>query len=212
MSNLGVDGRMRQQSRVHAASLCSCLCFYREACRYSCADTGREHSSADTFFPTQPITPNPTHAPTPSTTTTTTTTLRPTPSPTPINCVVSDWGAWTQCSEPCGTGYESHSRTILTEAEDGGVECPALDERRDCEMKPCTCEFTGWTKWSSCSASCGGGTTTRTREITKEARDGGTCSATEETATCSHRTCPSATNCVVSDWADWTQCSEPCGT
>ena len=51
MSNVGVDGRMRQQSRVHAASLCSCLCFYREACRYSCADTSREHSSADTFFP-----------------------------------------------------------------------------------------------------------------------------------------------------------------
>ena len=109
----------------------------------------------------------------------------------PIDCVVSSWGEWTECSEPCGKGYQSHSRTIFTNVEYGGAECPALDEQRDCEMDPCDCEYTDWDKWSSCTVTCGGGTIKRTREIARAASEGGICAGfTEETAICQDLPCP----------------------
>ena len=50
----------------------------------------------------------------------------------PVDCVVSDWSAWSECIE----GVQTRTRTILTPASNGGVPCPVLEETRDCDM-PC---------------------------------------------------------------------------
>jgi hypothetical protein len=61
-------------------------------------------------------------------------TVSPDPvAPTPVNCVVSEWGAW---SDPawlaCVDGMQSRSivrtRTILTQPANGGAACPSLVE------------------------------------------------------------------------------------
>jgi hypothetical protein len=69
-------------------------------------------------------------------------TVRPDPVvPPPVNCVVSDWGAW---SDPawlaCSGGQQTRAlvrtRTIVTQPANGGVACPALVETQT-ETRPC---------------------------------------------------------------------------
>ena len=45
-----------------------------------------------------------------------------------VNCVVSDWSAWSECVN----GTETRTRTIVTPASNGGAACPALSETRTC--------------------------------------------------------------------------------
>jgi hypothetical protein len=57
----------------------------------------------------------------------------PLPPPPPVDCVVSEWGAW---SDPawlaCVDGMQSRSivrtRTIVTQPANGGADCPSLVE------------------------------------------------------------------------------------
>lgn len=72
----------------------------------------------------------------------------PPPAPTPVDCVVSEWGAW---SDPpwlaCADGMQSrsivHTRTIVTQPANGGAACPLLVETQAqtqaCQATPITC-------------------------------------------------------------------------
>merc|ERR1712072_1481974 len=53
------------------------------------------------------------------------------------NCQVSEWGAFTPCSVKCGGGTQKHTRKVITQAENGGQECPSLSESRDCNQQGC---------------------------------------------------------------------------
>lgn len=55
-----------------------------------------------------------------------------------VNCEVSEWGAWTDCTEACGGGEQTHSRTVTKTAAYGGAACPALTEKRECNTQSCT--------------------------------------------------------------------------
>merc|ERR1712139_754777 len=58
---------------------------------------------------------------------------------------------------------------------------------------------------------CGSGTKTRTRKVTKAAKNGGTaCPALKATQKCNTKACP--VNCAVSGWGVWTKCSKTCGS
>jgi len=57
----------------------------------------------------------------------------------PVNCVVSSWSAWSSCSETCGGGTQSRSRTIITQPAYGGTACPTLIESRSCNTQDCPC-------------------------------------------------------------------------
>ena len=54
-----------------------------------------------------------------------------------INCTVSLWEAWNECSKSCGTGSRLRSRQIVVEAANGGKSCDATVESADCNTNPC---------------------------------------------------------------------------
>lgn len=76
---------------------------------------------------------------------------------------------------------------------------------------PVDCEVGTFGLWSTCSASCGGGLQTRTREVLQAPMYGGkNCPTLTETRECGKAPCP--VHCVVSDWSAWSACSTSCGT
>lgn len=78
---------------------------------------------------------------------------------------MGEWTKWEKCSEECGLGRTRRVRPIKLSPLNGGYECPALFETKECEEKECldpwSCDMTIWSKWSSCSSECGGGTSYR---------------------------------------------------
>ena len=41
----------------------------------------------------------------------------------PTDCKQSSWGEWSKCSKSCGNGLQERTRTIVTEAQNGGKAC-----------------------------------------------------------------------------------------
>jgi hypothetical protein len=78
--------------------------------------------------------------------------------PAPVDCVVSEWGAWTPTTDwgACYVGQqarqETRSRTVLTAPANGGQSCPILTETRTvyqacvdvCAMAPLAVAVTSW--------------------------------------------------------------------
>ena len=111
----------------------------------------------------------------------------------PIDCEVSGWGRWGSCSKTCGGGERERTRTVTTKPEHDGKQCPTLSETQDCNTHKCPidCKVSGWSSWSSCSKTCGGGERERTRTVTtKPEHDGKQCPALSQTRVCNTHTCP----------------------
>jgi hypothetical protein len=112
---------------------------------------------------------------------------------TPINCNVSEWSTWGDCSKACGGGEQKRTRTVKTAAANGGAECGALSESQSCNEQGCpiNCEMSEWGGWSGCSNECGGGTQERTRSVTTAAANGGTecVGALNEIQACNEQSC-----------------------
>tara|TARA_B100001093_G_scaffold520494_1_gene616783 strand:+ start:3533 stop:7198 length:3666 start_codon:yes stop_codon:yes gene_type:complete len=58
--------------------------------------------------------------------------------PPPQDCVVSAWSAYGQCSEDCGGGKKTKTRTIRYPPKRGGAPCPKLTNTIGCNFEPCT--------------------------------------------------------------------------
>ncbi|KAJ6216497.1 hypothetical protein RDWZM_007654 [Blomia tropicalis] len=54
-----------------------------------------------------------------------------------IDCRVSEWDQWSDCDVSCGVGSMSRSRTILSQPQNGGKECPDLHQKRACHGQRC---------------------------------------------------------------------------
>ena len=81
--------------------------------------------------------------------------------------------------------------------------------RRRWSCLPVQCKVGNWEAWTSCSKSCSGGSTTRTREITLMQSCGGNCPHhLKETKICNPFCCP--VDCVFV-WNAWSRCIG-CGT
>ena len=126
--------------------------------------------------------------------------------------MVSSWSYYSYCDEPCGGGEQERTRSILTPAAYGGLECPSpLVESLPCNTYPCPteCEVTPWGDWSDCSATCAGGTHSRNRSVFRpENFAGDECPQKEETRSCNADPCP--VDCETTPWTDWTPCKGPC--
>ncbi|XP_063067955.1 thrombospondin type-1 domain-containing protein 7B-like [Engraulis encrasicolus] len=78
----------------------------------------------------------------------------------PVNCLLSAWSLWSECSHTCGNQSQMlRSRMVLQEAGDGGQPCPAqLSQTKPCPIRPCYSWLLG--DWSPCQiegAECGEG-------------------------------------------------------
>eukprot|EP00441_Pelagodinium_beii_P048005 CAMPEP_0197624826 /NCGR_PEP_ID=MMETSP1338-20131121/4350_1 /TAXON_ID=43686 ORGANISM="Pelagodinium beii, Strain RCC1491" /NCGR_SAMPLE_ID=MMETSP1338 /ASSEMBLY_ACC=CAM_ASM_000754 /LENGTH=1716 /DNA_ID=CAMNT_0043195061 /DNA_START=154 /DNA_END=5304 /DNA_ORIENTATION=+ len=134
----------------------------------------------------------------------------------PVHCQMGDWTEWSTCTATCSNGTQQRDRTVIVEADYGGLACSGNTKAsRSCFQPDCPihCEWKDWTEWTTCSTSCGTGQSTRNRIIGVEPQFGGEgCSGNAaETKSCSDLpVCP--TDCEWDNWNEWLGCSATCGT
>jgi len=136
----------------------------------------------------------------------------------PVDCVVSLWGEWGECSRTCDGGQRERKRDIKTPAAFNGKPCEAsLKEVEGCNDEPCQserdCQWRNWDEWGACSNSCDGGVKKRARVIEVAPAHGGKpCDpkVMEEVSPCNMEKCNKPVDCEISEWSEWGQCSSKC--
>lgn len=129
------------------------------------------------------------------------------------NCEVGSWAAWGACSVTCGAGQRTRTRSITQQKWRHGSDCPGLSESEQCDpgVCPVDCAVSNWSAWSTCSATCDGGSQTRSRSITRQpVGTGGSCPHLTEQQNCNTQLC--VRNCVVSAWGEWSPAGTDYGT
>jgi len=74
----------------------------------------------------------------------------------PVDCVMSEWSDYSKCTRDCEGGVQQRSRTVLTNAKNGGAYCLDPSEVQSCNTGSCdrNCELADWTAWTPCSMAC----------------------------------------------------------
>uniref|UniRef100_A0A8C1X0D4 Thrombospondin type-1 domain-containing protein 7A n=1 Tax=Cyprinus carpio TaxID=7962 RepID=A0A8C1X0D4_CYPCA len=147
----------------------------------------------------------------------------------PVNCLLSDWSAWSDCSQTCGLEGKMWRRRTVVEASQGdGRPCPSqMEQWKPCPVRPCYRWQYG--PWSECRVEevvCGVGL--RFRNLSCFVSDGsgdGKSSIVEEELcarleqavdgdqniileeTC---TLPCPGDCYLMEWSDWSPCQSVC--
>ncbi|CAH3161879.1 unnamed protein product [Porites lobata] len=110
------------------------------------------------------------------------------------NCAVSSWSSWSSCTanQCLQGGSQRRTRWQVTTPLCGGLECPSMEETRQCYgTRSVNCQLSSWSEWSSCSTPLGVSgiqTSSRHRIITEQC--GGTCSTTfRKTRSCPEQSC-----------------------
>jgi len=109
-----------------------------------------------------------------------------------VDCAVSGWSQFDECSKKCAGGTMSRSRNVMVPSGNGGAECPELSEIRTCNQQGCAqdCSVGAWSDWSDCTKECGGGVQTRFRNVTVyPSTQGRPCAALNEANTCNDALC-----------------------
>eukprot|EP00927_Polykrikos_kofoidii_P009143 TRINITY_DN13795_c0_g1_i1.p1 TRINITY_DN13795_c0_g1~~TRINITY_DN13795_c0_g1_i1.p1 ORF type:complete len:1545 (-),score=151.55 TRINITY_DN13795_c0_g1_i1:291-4925(-) len=135
-----------------------------------------------------------------------------------VDCVLSAWSDWTNCSLTCGGGQKKKSRTIVRSPANGGKTCdPELSIVAACNTEPCKaggcadCKWGQWTEWGVCSG-CNG-FRWRYRSVAQfPNKCGRSCDAkaNRQVAPCDVDCAP----LLACSWSDWSisHCPTTCGS
>ncbi|XP_029444834.1 thrombospondin type-1 domain-containing protein 7A isoform X2 [Rhinatrema bivittatum] len=147
----------------------------------------------------------------------------------PVNCQLSEWSSWSECSQACGlSGKMLRRRTVTQPFQGDGRPCPSqMEQSKPCPVKPCYQWKYG--QWSECKvedAQCGEGI--RIRNISCMVYDGSSedpgkivdeefCGETEiivngDKKLVLEETCtlPCPGDCYLKEWSEWSLCQLTC--
>ncbi|UYV79623.1 SEMA5A [Cordylochernes scorpioides] len=135
----------------------------------------------------------------------------------PVDGEWGEWGPWHPCDQADGLGCLCQQRACDNPAPaNGGQQCHG----RAIRITNCTRngDWTSWSAWSSCSATCGLAKKFRYRTCTspRPAFGGSECSGLDrEDVYCTNNPpCPSESarpSGEWSEWGGWSECTAPCG-
>ncbi|XP_022795633.1 uncharacterized protein LOC111334203 [Stylophora pistillata] len=119
----------------------------------------------------------------------------------PVNGGYSNWSDFSPCTKSCAGGTHFRTRNCTNpRPEAGGLDCTRLGPPREvehCNTKPCPVDggYGNWSNFSSCSRSCGGGESVRSRQCNNPApkHEGKDCSIfgpSRESRACNANLCP----------------------
>ncbi|KAL1139411.1 hypothetical protein AAG570_006395 [Ranatra chinensis] len=140
--------------------------------------------------------------------------------PCPVDCGITEWSSWSECSAPCGPGLQNRTRKMLHKFSHGGRPCGPVIETKICNTP---CEVFQWQAagWSECvlipsdrPLGCGTGEQyrqvrcidTRTNTPVQETLCDWTIRTSDINAC--HVACPG--DCVLSPWSEWSICPKGC--
>jgi len=136
--------------------------------------------------------------------------------PCPVNCNVTAWSVWSDCSKDCDGGLTTKARTVINQAKNGGKDCPDLKVRKPCNTQKCdgnpdSCVYEEWSDYSKCDKKCDGGKKIRSRKLlaAKSDPEANCDKEQKETLPCHTQSCP--VDCKQGDWMAWGQCDRECG-
>ncbi|KAG5271570.1 hypothetical protein AALO_G00181530 [Alosa alosa] len=147
----------------------------------------------------------------------------------PINCQLSDWSAWSECSHNCGLeGRMWRKRTVMRASQGDGRPCPAqMEQWKPCPVRPCyRWQYSAWSECRVEEVVCGEGL--RFRNLSCVVSDGspqGEGSVAEEELCVELEvavegdkrivleepcTLPCPGDCYLMEWSDWSPCQSVC--
>uniref|UniRef100_A0A8D2MIA5 Thrombospondin type-1 domain-containing protein 7A n=1 Tax=Zonotrichia albicollis TaxID=44394 RepID=A0A8D2MIA5_ZONAL len=144
--------------------------------------------------------------------------------PCAVDCQLSPWSAWSQCSHTCGAGGQMvRGRSVVLRAAGEGRPCPEqLTQHRSCPVKPCYSWLLG--PWSPCTlqgGQCGDGL--QVRNLTCVVHDASVSATSKpvENALCGELpskesvlqlpcSVPCPGDCHLTEWSEWSSCELTC--
>ncbi|NXP12520.1 THS7B protein, partial [Thinocorus orbignyianus] len=141
-----------------------------------------------------------------------------------VDCQLSAWSAWSQCSHTCGAGGQMvRGRSVVLRAAGEGRPCPEqLTQHRSCPVKPCYSWLLG--PWSSCKlqgGQCGDGF--QVRNLTCIVHDASVSATPKpvENELCGELpskesvlqlpcSVPCPGDCHLTEWSEWSSCELTC--
>uniref|UniRef100_A0AAY4ELB3 Thrombospondin type-1 domain-containing protein 7A n=1 Tax=Denticeps clupeoides TaxID=299321 RepID=A0AAY4ELB3_9TELE len=147
----------------------------------------------------------------------------------PVNCQLSDWSPWSECTRTCGlAGKLWRRRTVIQASQGDGRPCPTqMEQWKPCPAKPCyRWRYSPWSECKAEGARCGEGL--RFRNVSCYVSNGSghgegslvdeeLCGDLEQEVdgnkeivleeTCS---VPCPGECYLTDWTGWSPCQLSC--
>ncbi|XP_044027484.1 thrombospondin type-1 domain-containing protein 7A [Siniperca chuatsi] len=147
----------------------------------------------------------------------------------PVNCQLSDWSPWSECTHDCGlAGRLWRRRTVIQAPQGDGRPCPSqMEQWKPCLVKPCySWRYSAWSECKSEGARCGEGL--RFRNVSCFVSDG---SGQQDSSLVDDELCgdlepsvdgdthivlqeactvPCPGECYLTDWTVWSPCQLIC--
>ncbi|XP_040827450.1 thrombospondin type-1 domain-containing protein 7B [Ochotona curzoniae] len=141
-----------------------------------------------------------------------------------VNCQLTGWTAWTECSQTCGQeGRMSRTRFIIMPTQGEGRPCPTeLTQQKTCPVTPCYSWVLG--NWSTCKlegGDCGEGVQVRSYSCVVHNGSVAHAAARVEDTLCGEMpiqtsilkqlcSVPCPGDCHLTEWSHWSTCELAC--